>query len=77
MTGTAFLQDPLVYAIEHYTDMVLRLAAHYAPNLSDAEDVVQDVFEKLMRFEKGFESVAVFKRRKCELVSIRKLLALE
>ena len=56
MTGTAFLQDPLVYAIEHYTDMVLRLAAHYAPNLSDAEDVVQDVFEKLMRFEKGFES---------------------
>lgn len=56
MTGTAFLQDPLVYAIEHYTDMVLRLAAHYAPNLSDAEDVVQDVFEKLVRFEKGFES---------------------
>ena len=55
MTGTAFLQDPLVYAIEHYTDMVLRLAAHYAPNLSDAEDVVQDVFEKLVRFEKGFE----------------------
>ena len=56
MTGTAFLQDPLVYAIEHYTDMVLRLAAHYAPNLSDAEDVVQDVFEKLVRFEKGFEN---------------------
>ena len=56
MTGTAFLQDPLVYAIEHYTDMVLRLAAHYAPNLSDVEDVVQDVFEKLVRFEKGFEN---------------------
>ena len=56
MTGTAFLQDPLVYAIEHYTDMVLRLAAHYAPNLSDAEDVVQDVFEKLLRYEGRFES---------------------
>ena len=56
MTGTAFLQDPLVYAIEHYTDMVLRLAAHYAPNLSDVEDVVQDVFEKLLHYNGIFES---------------------
>ncbi len=31
----------------------------------------------MLVLEKGFESVAVFKRRKCELVSIRKLLALE
>ena len=31
----------------------------------------------MLALEKGFESVAVFKRRKCELVSIRKLLALE
>ena len=31
----------------------------------------------MLALEKGFESVAVFKRRKCELASIRKLLALE
>ena len=31
----------------------------------------------MLALEKGFESVAVFKRRKCELVSIGKLLALE
>ena len=56
MAGIALMEDPLAYAIEHYTDMVLRLAAHYAPSLNDAEDVVQDVFEKLMRSGKGFES---------------------
>ena len=41
--------------VEKYSDMVLRIAYQNLKNYSDAEDVVQDVFIRLMK-EKEFEN---------------------
>lgn len=43
-------------AVERYSDTVYRAAMHNCSRAADAEDVVQDVFEKLLRYPGNFES---------------------
>lgn len=43
-------------AVEGYSDTVYRAAMHNCSRAADAEDVVQDVFEKLLRYPGNFES---------------------
>ncbi len=43
-------------AVQRYSDTVFRAAMHNCSCTADAEDVVQDVFEKLLRYEGRFES---------------------
>ncbi len=43
-------------AVERYADTVYRVAVHAAPRREDAEDVVQDTYERLLRADKKFES---------------------
>ena len=45
---------PFTYAMEHYLDTVYRAACHHAPTVQDAEDVTQEVFERLLTCRKGF-----------------------
>lgn len=40
--------DPFTYAFHNYIDTVYRVAMHNISNQADAEDVVQDVFTKLL-----------------------------
>ena len=42
--------------VTSYSDMLLRICMHYTQNISDAEDVVQATFLKLVEHNKGFES---------------------
>ncbi|RII33116.1 RNA polymerase sigma factor [Clostridium chromiireducens] len=42
--------------LDHYGDMLLRLAYSYMKNIYDAEDAVQDVFVKLLKNIEIFES---------------------
>ena len=42
--------------VENYIDTVYRVALNYLKNPSDAEDVTQNVFEKLLRQRRDFES---------------------
>ncbi|GAA0182265.1 sigma-70 family RNA polymerase sigma factor [Clostridium sediminicola] len=42
--------------VSKYSDMVLRLAFIYVKNISDAEDITQDVFLKLYRGNKVFNN---------------------
>lgn len=51
MTEEAFTQ-----AVEDYGDMLYRLAFGWCRNRSDAEDMVQSAFVKLLRSDKSFES---------------------
>lgn len=43
-------------AVERYSDTVYRAALHNCSCSADAEDAVQDVFEKLLRHPGGFDS---------------------
>ena len=43
-------------AVEQYADTIYRVAVHAAPRREDAEDVVQDTYEKLLRAAPRFES---------------------
>lgn len=43
-------------AVERYADTIYRVAIHAAPRTADAEDVVQDTYEKLLHRTEGFES---------------------
>ena len=43
-------------AVERYSDTVYRAAMHNCSRVADAEDVVQDVYEKLLRYPGNFES---------------------
>ena len=47
--------------VDKYIDTVFRVALNYLRNPSDAEDVTQNVFEKLLRERKPFESEAHIK----------------
>lgn len=42
--------------VDNYSDMILRLAYTYLKNMSDAEDVCQDVFIKIYNKNKTFEN---------------------
>ncbi len=43
-------------AVQRFSDTVYRAAVHNCSRPADAEDVVQDVFEKLLRYSGRFES---------------------
>lgn len=49
-------EEKLLKAVRQYSDMILRLAFSYMKNAADAEDVVQDVFTKLIEKDMHFES---------------------
>ena len=44
------------YLIEKYSDMLIRISYSYMKNLSDAEDISQDVFIKLLEKKPSFEN---------------------
>ena len=44
------------YIIEKYSDMLIRISYSYMKNLSDAEDITQDAFIKLLEKKITFES---------------------
>jgi RNA polymerase sigma-70 factor (ECF subfamily) len=48
--------DFLTEAIERYSDTLLRIAYTYLKNISDAEDIVQEVFLKLMQKRPSFDN---------------------
>ena len=54
--GQLTKDEVFALAVQRYSDTVFRAAMHNCSCTADAEDVVQDVFEKLVRFEKGFEN---------------------
>lgn len=41
-------------AVERYADTIYRVAVHAAPRAADAEDVVQDTYERLLHRSEGF-----------------------
>ena len=41
--------------VERYANMVLLIAVNYCRNLDDAEDIVQDVFLKLLQTKTKFK----------------------
>ena len=48
--------DEFRQAVERHRDMVFRLAYTYMRDASDADDVAQDVFVKLLRHDDAFMS---------------------
>lgn len=48
--------DLYLFAVEHYADTLYRVALHAAPRPDDAEDIVQDTYEKLLHCGKTFTS---------------------
>ena len=42
--------------IEEYSDMLLRVSYTYLKNLSDAEDITQEIFVKLLEKQPTFQS---------------------
>ena len=53
---TVFIKgkDAFSFAFKQYTDTVYRVAVHNTVNFSDAEDVTQEVFIKLLETNKAF-----------------------
>jgi RNA polymerase sigma factor (sigma-70 family) len=49
-------QERVVRAIDKYADMVRRVCYMHLKNQDDVEDIFQDVFLKLYRYEKSFDS---------------------
>lgn len=44
------------YILDNYSTMLIKLAFTYVKNISDAEDIVQDIFVSLMKRGKGFDN---------------------
>ena len=44
------------YIIDEYADMMFRIAFQYVRKKEDAEDICQNVFEKLLKYEKTFDT---------------------
>ena len=49
-------EEVFALAVQRYSDAVYRAAMHHCACPADAEDVVQDVYEKLLNYHGGFES---------------------
>lgn len=49
-------QARVVSAIEKYADMVRRVCFMYLKNRDDVEDIFQDVFLQLYKYDKGFDN---------------------
>lgn len=45
------------YLIEKYADMLIRISYSYMKNMSDAEDITQDVFIRLLEKKPDFENI--------------------
>lgn len=54
--GQLTRNEVFTLAVQKYSDPVYRAAAHNSRCTADAEDVVQDVFEKLLHYNGTFES---------------------
>ena len=54
--GQLTKNEVFALAVQRYSDAVYRAAVHNCRCTADAEDVVQDVFEKLLHYEGCFES---------------------
>ena len=48
--------DEYVEDVKRYSDMVFRIALHSCANKEDAEDILQNVFLKLLQNKKNFNS---------------------
>ncbi len=48
----------IMESIEKYTDMLIRVSYSYMKNMSDAEDVTQDAFLKLIKKRPSFENAS-------------------
>ena len=53
--GQLTKNEVFALAVQRYSDAVYRAAVHNCRCTADAEDVVQDVFEKLLHYEGYFE----------------------
>ena len=54
--GQLSKDEVFALAVQRYSDTVFRAAMHNCSCTADAEDVVQDVFEKLLNYNGRFES---------------------
>ena len=54
--GQLTRNEVFTLAVQRYSDAVYRTAVHNCRCTADAEDVVQDVFEKLLHYNGIFES---------------------
>ena len=54
--GQLSRDEVFALAVQRYSDTVFRAAMHNCSCTADAEDVVQDVFEKLLNYSGRFES---------------------
>ena len=54
--GQLTKDEVFALAVQRYSDAVYRAAYHNCSCAADAEDVVQDVFEKLLNYNGRFES---------------------
>ena len=54
--GQLSKEEVFARAVQRYSDTVFRAALHNCSCTADAEDVVQDVFEKLLQYKGRFES---------------------
>ena len=54
--GQLSREEVFALAVQRYSDTVFRAALHNCSCTADAEDVVQDVFEKLLQYKGRFES---------------------
>ena len=54
--GQMTRNEVFALAVQRYSDAVYRAAVHNCRCTADAEDVVQDVFEKLLHYNGSFES---------------------
>jgi RNA polymerase sigma-70 factor (ECF subfamily) len=54
--STLTREDVFTHAVNTYSDTVYRVAMHHCACPADAEDAVQDVFEKLLRYSGTFQS---------------------
>lgn len=56
MNKSLYTNDFVIKVIEKYSDMLIRVSFSYLKNMSDAEDVTQEVFLKLIKNPPSFES---------------------
>lgn len=55
-------RSEFINAVEMYSDDVFRIALSYCNNKSDAEDITQNTFLKLLQSDESFESVEHIKK---------------
>ena len=68
--GQLTRNEVFTLAVQRYSDTVYRTAVHNCRCTADAEDVVQDVFEKLLHYNGIFESEEHLKAWLLRVVSV-------